>query len=179
MDYHWGLMTQEEQQAAARDRGVALGRAARIMDAAPQLARAAATQALPVLEAAVRDRPDDLPALELLGHALGILDRREEALRAYEAVLRTEPGREVSLRSAGRVLARLQRPDRARAALQKTIAVDPWRSEDHLALAQVTAQAGDWSGAIAACNRAVRLNPEQLAARSFLVQCYLHSHQPD
>ena len=119
MDYHWGLMTEEERRDAARDLGVALSWAARLMSASPPLARLAATQALPLLEAAVRDRPDDLLARESLGYALGILDRPEEALRAFEEVLRIEPGRELTLRSTGRVLARLQRPDLARAALRE------------------------------------------------------------
>jgi tetratricopeptide (TPR) repeat protein len=77
------------------------------------------------------------------------------------------------------VLARLQRPELARAAVQKAIAVDPWRSNNHLALAQVGYQAGDWAGAVPAGRAAIRLNPELLAARSLLVQCYLRSHQPE
>ena len=121
-----------------------------------------------MLEAAVRDRPDDLPARESLGYALEILDRPEEALRAFEEVLRIEPGRELTLPSSARVLARLQRPDLARLALQKTIAVNPWRSEYRLALAEVCCQAGDWPGAVAACREAIRLNPELFEARSLL-----------
>ena len=129
MDYHWGLMTEEERRDAARDLGVAQGWAARNLMASPQVARFAATQGLPLLEAAVRDRPDDLAAREFLGNTLGILGRPEDALRAFEAVLRIEPGRELALHSSGRLLTRLQRPDLARAALQKAIAVDPWQSD--------------------------------------------------
>jgi predicted CXXCH cytochrome family protein len=178
MDYHWGLMTPEERHDARRDLGVGLIWAGRFLNA-PPLMKLAATQALPLLEAAVRDRPDDLTARESLGDALGILDRPEDALRAFEDVLRIEPDRESALRALGRVLARLQRPDLARSALQKAIAVDPWRSGHRLALARVCVQAGDWSEAIAACREALRLNPELLEARSLLVQCYLHFHQPE
>jgi tetratricopeptide (TPR) repeat protein len=131
-----------------------------------------------LLEAAVRDRPDDLTARESLGQAFRFLDRPLDALRAFEEVLRIEPGRELTLQSAGRVLARLQRRDLARAALQKTIAVNPWRSGYHLALGQVCAQAEDWPAAVAACREAIRLNPELLEARSLLVQWYLRSHEP-
>jgi tetratricopeptide (TPR) repeat protein len=174
-DYHWASMTREEQQNAERDLGVALILAARIMSAAPPLAKAAAAQALPRLEAALRDRPDDLRARESYGYALGFLDRPQDALRAYQEVLRIDPGREMALRSAGRVLARLQRPQEARELLRKLIAVDPWPSEYQQALATVCAQAGDWSGAVAACREAIRLNPERFEARSLLVQCYLHT----
>jgi hypothetical protein len=178
-DYHWDVMTDAERQDAQRDLGVALGWAARILNDSPQFGRLAATQALPLLEAAVRNRPDDLPAGEALGQSLAILDRGEEALHAFDAILHIDPRRELALRSTARVLARMQRPALARAALQKTIAVDPWRSTDHLALAQACAQLADFPAAIAACRDAMRLNPELLEARSLLVQCYLLAHQPE
>ena len=106
IDYHWALLTEEERRDAARDMGVAQGWAARDLKASPQIARIAAMQGLPLLEAAVRDRPDDLSAREFLGHALEILGRPEDALHAFEGVLRVEPGRELALRSSGRLLAR-------------------------------------------------------------------------
>src|SRR4029077_12851211 len=123
----------------------------------PPLARVAATQAVPLLESAIRVRPDDLLAHESLGQALGILGRGEDALRVFEGLLRIEPGREVALRSSGRVLTRLKRPDLAQAALRKAITLDPWRSDYHLALAQACTLARDWPGAIAACREAIRL----------------------
>jgi cytochrome c-type biogenesis protein CcmH/NrfG len=179
IDYHWALMTEKERRDAGRDLGVALGWAARTLTASPQIARLAATQALPLLEAALRDRPDDLPARESLGHAFRFLDRPHDALRAFEEVLRREPGAEWTLLSSGRILARLQRPGLARSALEKAIAIDPWRSDYRRELARVCYQAGDWAGAVAACREAIRLNPELLDARSLLVQVYLHSHQPE
>ena len=39
MDFHWPLMTEEEQRDAARDMGVAQGWAARNLKASPQVAR--------------------------------------------------------------------------------------------------------------------------------------------
>jgi len=179
MDYHWPLMTEEERRDAARDMGVALGWGARNLSALPQVARLAAMQGLPLLEAAVRDRPDDLTAREFLGPTLEILGRREDALHAMEEVLRIEPGRELVLGSSGLLLTRLQRPDLARSAWEKTIAVNPWRSSYRLALANNCYQAGDWPGSVAACREALRLNPELLEARSLMVQSYLRSHRPD
>jgi Flp pilus assembly protein TadD len=175
VDYHWALMTEEERQDAQRDAGVALGWAARSLRESPQIARVAAMQGLSLLEAAVRDRPDDLSARESLGHAFAILGRPEDAIHAFEEVLRIEPGRELTLRAHGRLLARLRRPELARKALQKTIEVNPWISEYRLALADICYQSGDWPGAIAACGEAIRLNPELFEARSLLVQSYLRS----
>jgi tetratricopeptide (TPR) repeat protein len=174
-DYHWDLMTEEERRAAARDRGMALESAARTLLATPQLARLAATQAVPLLEAAVRNRPDDLAAIESLGYALGILGRLPEALGAYEEVLRIEPRRESALPYLARTLAGLRRPKRARLALQEAIAVNPWRSDYRLAMARICAQAGDWPGTVAACREAIRLNPDLHEARSLLVQGYLRT----
>jgi predicted CXXCH cytochrome family protein len=179
LEYHWGLMTDEERRDAARDLGVALETVALNWRADPKLATLAATQALPSLEAAVRDHPDDLSAGESLGYVLGVLGRPADALRAFERILRIQPGREWTLSYSALAQKGLQRFDLARATLQKTIAVSPWRSDYRLGLARVCSQAGDWGGAVAACREAIRLNPELSEARSLLVQGYLQSHEPD
>jgi predicted CXXCH cytochrome family protein len=178
-DYHWEFMSDEERQDGARDLGVALESVARIVRGSPQLARVAATEALPLLEAAVRARPDDLAARESLGYALEVVDRREEAIRAYETILRIKPGRESTLHSSARVLAQSKRPDLASQTLQKLVAANPWRSKYRLAMANACYQSGEWPGAIAACREALRLNPELFEARSLLVESYLRSHEPD
>jgi Flp pilus assembly protein TadD len=174
-EYHWDLMTVEERRDAARDRGVALEMAAQTLGAAPRLARLAAARAVPLLEAAVRDRPDDLRARESLAYALGMLDRLAEARHAYEQVLRVDPHRESTLPYLARALSALRQPNLAGAALREAIAVNPWRSDYRLALARNCAQARDWPGAVAACREAIRLNPELLEARALLVQGYLGS----
>jgi predicted CXXCH cytochrome family protein len=177
-DFHWELMTVEERREAARDQGVALELAAQELVASPPLARRAATQAVPLLEAAVRERPDDLRARESLGYALGMLDRLADAQRAYEEALRIQPRREQALPYLARTLGGLRRPDLATAALRKVIAVNPWRSDYRLALARYCVQVRDWQGAIAACHEAIRLNPELFEARLLLIQGYLHSAAP-
>jgi tetratricopeptide (TPR) repeat protein len=149
--------------------------AAQTLRHAPQLARRAASQAVPLLEAAVRDHPDDLHARESLGYALGMLDRLADARRVYEEVLRVEPHRETSLPYLGRTLAALGQPDRADAALREVIAVNPWRSGYRLALARYRSLAGDWAEAASASREAIRLNPELFEARPLLVQCLVRS----
>ena len=177
IDYHSGLMTEAERHDAVRDQGVALAWLAQRLEATPQLAKIAATQAIPSLTVTVADHPDDLPAGQSLGAAFEIVGRGDDALRAYESVLRMNPTHELTLRSAGRLLGRLQRPDLARAELMRTIAVNPRRSDYRLALAQHCAAARDWAGAVTACGEAIRLNPDLIQARSLLVECLLHSNE--
>ncbi len=142
VDYHWPLMTDVERQAAERDIGVAQGWAARSLSGTPQVARFAAIQGLPVLEAAVQDRPDDLVAREFLGHAFESLNRHEDALHAFEDVLGVQPQRELALRATGRLLTRLNRPELARTQFQKAIAVNPWISFYRMGLARACHRAG-------------------------------------
>jgi Flp pilus assembly protein TadD len=178
-DYYWDLLSEEERRDAARDIGVALGSTARSLRSSPPVARVPAMHGLALLQAAVRDRPDDLTARESLGHVLAILDRRDEALAQFQGALAIDPRQEAVLFSAGRLLNLLRQPDAARTLLQRTIAVDPWRSEYHLALAGACYQTGDWPAAVAACREAIRLNPELRAARTLMVRAYLRSHEPE
>jgi tetratricopeptide (TPR) repeat protein len=175
VDHHWGQMTEEERLDAGRDLGIASAWVAQRLNASPPLAKAAATHALPLLEAAVRDRPDDLPAVSSLGIAFQLAGRVEDSLRAFESALRIEPDHELSLRFAGRLQGMLGRGAESCDTARKTIAVNPWRSDYRLALARFSAQAGDWTGAVAACREAIRLNPDWLDARSFLVECLMHA----
>ena len=168
-------MTEEERREAARDLGRGPGAGGPgSCSPRPHWPASPRAQAVPLLEAAVRDRPDDLRARESLGYALGMLDRLEEARHAYEEVLRIEPRPRV-----GPPLPRSHAspdsggPTWRPQALREVIAVNPWRSDYRLALARNCAQAGDWPGAVAACREAIRLNPELFEARSLLVQGYL------
>ena len=179
MDYHWGLMTEEERRDAARDLGVALGWAARSLKASPRLARVAATQALPFSRRPSATVPTTCPPANPWGtpwRSWTVPRTRSAPSKRSSASNPAENW--PSVRPAA-LLARLQRPELARSALQKTIAVNPWRSDYRLALARACYQAGDWPGAVAACREAIRLNPELFEARSLLVQCYLRSHEPD
>ena len=179
-EYHWALMTEEERRDAARDLGVALETAARRWHADPELARLAATQALPLLEAAVRDLPDDLSAGESLGYVLGVLGRPGDAL----ARIRT--GSSASNRVAsGPSLTRLSRCWPAsngsiwRAAMQKTIAVSPWRSDYRLGVGQGLLPGRGLGRGRRGLPRSDPDRPRVVEARSLLVQCYLQSHEPD
>jgi hypothetical protein len=46
-------------------------------------------------------------------------------------------------------------------------------------MAQACYDAGDWPGAVAAAEAAIRINPERVAARSLLIQSLLRAQQPE
>ena len=175
IDHFAARMTDEERSAGRRDLGVALAWVAGRLGPRSGLAGIGATQAVPLLEEALANRPDDRAAGNSLGAALEALGRGQEALAAYGAVLRSFPDDEMALRSIGSLAATLRQYELATASLRKTIAVNPWRSDYRLALAKIRYQAGDWPGAVAACREALRLDPDQLEARSILIQGYLRA----
>jgi len=175
MDFFAGQMTEEERTDGRRDMGVALSWVAGRLDPNSGLARMGATQAVPLLEEALGDRPDDRAAGNALGSALEILGRGKDALDAYQAVLRFLPDDEMALRSVGSLAATMGQFDLADQSLRKTIVVNPWRSDYHLALAKIRSQAGNWPGALAACREALTLDPNPLEVRSILIQGYLRT----
>ena len=143
------------------------------------MARLAATQGLPLLEAAVHERPDDLAAREFLGHALrdpGPPRGRAPRFRGDSPASNRTASWPCAPPAA--CLPAFNGRTRARSASQKTIAVNPWRlGLSYWDWLQDCYQSGDWSGAVAACQEAIRINPELFAARSLLIQSFLRSHQ--
>ncbi len=162
------LMSAAELRATGRDLGVALRW---------QGARYAA-EALPLLEQARRDHPDDILAWESIGFALWGLGRKAEALGVFESVLEQAPTRETTLVSAAQLAGVLKNPERATALWRRSIAVDPWRSGDHAELAEQLLLLKQWPAAIEAANHALRLSPANRAARTALILATFRSGSP-
>jgi tetratricopeptide (TPR) repeat protein len=153
-----------ERAEVERDRGVALGRDG------PEGARVA----LPLLEAAVTARSEDVTAWECKGLALGSLGRYQEALAALREALAREPGRESALVEAARVAGKLDRRQDAAAYWRRAIAINRWRSDYHAELAFLSFRDRDWQASADACREALRLNSTWLRVRKLLVQCELN-----
>jgi Tfp pilus assembly protein PilF len=162
--FHRGRMDAEEQAAVERDRGVALCRDG------PEGARVA----LPLLEAALAARPDDVTAWECKGHALFGRGRYDEALAAFRKALTIEPGRESALVEAARLTAKLDRRQDAVVYWQRAIAINPWRSDYHAELAFVYFNDRNWQASADSCRETLRLNSSSVRVRKLLVQCYLN-----
>jgi cytochrome c-type biogenesis protein CcmH/NrfG len=160
--------TDERRRAeAARDLGVALY----------SLGPAASPAALPLLEAALAARPDDVIAWQAKGGVLGRLGRYAEGLAAFQEALARDPDRESTLVGVAELAALAGRPGDAIAARRRAIAINPWRASYRGALAAHCFQDRDWTGAVAACREAVRLDPFDLEARRLLVRALLRLDQ--
>jgi Flp pilus assembly protein TadD len=162
--FHRERLDAGERTEIERDRGVALCRDG----------PAGARVALPLLEAALAARTDDVTAWECKGLALGGLGRYDEALAAFREALTREPGRESALVGAARVAARLDRCQDAAAYWRRAIAIDRWRSDYHSELAFLSFRDRDWQSTADACRDALRLNATSVKVRKLLIQCYLN-----
>lgn len=166
--FHRDLMSEAELRATGRDLGVALRGESRRY----------AAEALPPLEQAHKDHPDDILAWESMGFALWGLGRQAEALDVFESVLKQAPTRESTLVSAAQLAGVLKQPRRAAALWRRSIAVDPWRSDYYADLAAQLVRLQDWPAAIEAANRALQLSPANRTARTAQIVATFRSGSP-
>ena len=89
------------------------------------MARLKAAEALPYLETAVRVKPDDAEARNLLGGALERTERSAEAADQFEAALRLRPDYENARLNLARTRARQGRFDDALEQYRKLLAEQP------------------------------------------------------
>lgn len=163
--FHGDLMNERERTAAGREIGVALARSYEWPESA--------AAAVPLLEAALAARPDDVTAWECQGVALARLGRHDEAQSAFKKALALEPNRETALAEAADFADEAGRHDEAIALWRRAIAISPLRSEYHGKLALALFQARDWREAEKESRTAMRLSPADLRARELLVRCEL------
>jgi tetratricopeptide (TPR) repeat protein len=164
------------EKEAARDLGLALIDMARQSGGPlPHLGR----MALPLLDAAVQDWPNDLPASEGRAYALWLQGRAADALTAYETTLANAPRREQALVDAAMLCEQLDREEAAIGYWRRAIEVNGWRSQAHYQLAMLFARRHLWPDAIVESRQAVQQNPTSLEKRLLLVSCYARTGQKD
>jgi len=163
--FHRDLMDERERAAAGREIGVALARSYEWQESA--------AAALPLLEAALLARSDDVTAWECKGVALARLGRHEQSQAAFRTALAREPNRESALADAADFADEAGRHDDAIAYWRRAIAISPWRAEYHGRLAFALFQASDWREAARESRAALRLSPADLLARELLIRCEL------
>ncbi|MGP0068921.1 MAG: multiheme c-type cytochrome, partial [Isosphaeraceae bacterium] len=101
--FHRDFTDSRQRAEAGRDLGVALSK----------LGRGSGALALPLLDAAVRWRPDDLDAWQARGTVLGQVGRFEDGLSAFRTALAQDPDRESARVGAADIAARAGRREDA------------------------------------------------------------------
>lgn len=161
-----------ESRANGRDLGIALTKLARRY---PEAGAAAARMALPLLEAAVHEAPQDVAAWEALGSAHASLHRMREALAAAEAALALAPDHEDALENAAAAAEVLRQRDKAIAYWRRAVEANPWSSRTRFHLAQLLAEQKQWQPAVEQCQAVLRFNPANVEVRLLLVACRLET----
>jgi Tfp pilus assembly protein PilF len=168
VNYHRGLMDDQERAQAERDVGVALCRAG----------REGAAFALPLIEQALAAWPGDVIAWEAKGFALGLLGQSKAGLEAFRTALTLEPNREAALAGGAYLAAQAGQPQDAADYWRRAIAISPYRSDYRAQLANICFQTRDWHAASDACRATLRLNPTNVETRKLLVRSYLRLQKP-
>src|SRR5262249_55435365 len=133
--------------------------------------------ALPMLDTAVKDRPDDVDALEARGYALWLHRRTDDALAAFQTALERAPRREETLVDIATLAEALDQRDAAIGYWQQATAVTPWFVDYRTHLARLLAGKEDWPAARDECRAALGIHPRSGELRKLLIRCYLHTGQ--
>jgi predicted CXXCH cytochrome family protein len=131
--------------------------------------------ALRLLEAAVRNDPEDLDARESEALLLTFLQRPAESLAAYEAVLSQAPHREAALTSAAQLAQEPQQFEAALSYWRRAVADNPHQADYRASLAQLLVRQKAWDEARPHCEAWLRLDPANIEARALWVRCLLQT----
>jgi tetratricopeptide (TPR) repeat protein len=131
--------------------------------------------ALPLLDASLKARPDDLVALQSKIVALTLRNRTKEAISTAESALALAPDDERTLDLAIPLLAAVGRREEALALCRRLLTLNPLVSEYHIVTAKLYAQLRQWRAASESSQAALRLDPSNLTARWILIRSALET----
>jgi tetratricopeptide (TPR) repeat protein len=121
--------------------------------------RGRTSEAIEMLDAALRARPDYPEALCLGGFILGEAGQSESALRFYEQALKHKPDYLVAWSNSGKLLCELRRFDGALIAFDRALALAPDSADAWNSRAGALRELGRLEDSLAACEQALRLRP--------------------
>lgn len=124
------------------------------------LNRGRAAEAIEMLDAALRARPEHPEALCLGGFILGQTGQTDAALRFYGQAINLKPDYPVALSNSGKLLFSLRRFDEALVAFDKAIALAPENADDWNNRAGALRELGRLEESLVACERAVQLRSD-------------------
>jgi hypothetical protein len=162
--------------AAGRDLGVALVTLA-TENKGPS--KEVARRALPLLDAALKENPEDLGALHARAEALLLQTRLLDALTATEAVLARAPRREQALRQAATIAEDLRQIPKAIDYWRRAVEVNPWIANYRNHLAGLLAERQAWDEVRPQVAAWLRLAPGSIPARKLWVECLLREGKKD
>jgi tetratricopeptide (TPR) repeat protein len=154
----------DEREARERDAN-APAASAEVERAERLLAEGEASEARELLEAAVRENPNDARAQLDLGLAFELEENVEGAERAYRASIAADPSFPEPHNNLGLLLRDLDRGGEAIAELREAIRLRPDFASAHVNLALALEESGDVGGAIEIYRTAVRLAPRDPMTR--------------
>ena len=150
-----------------RARGLVEGQAAE-----QQRDRTLAERAAERLRDVVRRAPDDVESLDVLAVCELLLDRPDEAVRRWNEVLRYEPRRQSALQSLMLYWQNRGETTRAAGYAERLVAANPWVADAQGRYSLLLARLGKMDDAVAAAERARRLNPSAPPATKWLAELY-------
>jgi tetratricopeptide (TPR) repeat protein len=134
-----------------------------------------AREALPHLERAIAENPDDYQAWEAKSYSLQYSGRKSEAFAAAQRVLSLLPNYESGLTHAAMLASEVEQIDQSLKHWRKAVALNPGNAEYRQELANLLARSGDWAGARVEAEEAVRLDPARATAHAILAIAQLRA----
>jgi predicted CXXCH cytochrome family protein len=160
-----------EHALTSRALGLAMVRPAEFGTADRQARSRQTLDALKRLDAAVKNVPDDIPALEARGYALWQQNRNDDAMKCFEAALSFAPENEVVLIYAAYLAAEMGQREKAVDMWRRALLVNPWSARSHYELSRLFILRQEWAQAMDEARFVLRLNPFHIGARKLLVVC--------
>jgi tetratricopeptide (TPR) repeat protein len=141
--------------------------------------RGRAQEAIEMLDAALRARPDYPEALCLGGFILGEAGQTDAALRFYNQALSFRPDFLIALSNSGKLLFGLRRFDEALAAFDKALEISPIDPDCWNNRAGALRELGRMEASLAACRKAMDLRPDFAEATLNFGTALMKLEQPE
>ncbi len=135
------------------------------------------TEAEKLYRAVLRDEPQQLDAMALLGLVCGAKGEHDEAISLVEKAAARDPKSPLFRFQLGTVLMNAKRLPQAIAAFRQALALQPGMAQAWYNMANALRADGDWAGAISAYRQAIKLIPNYAEAYNNLALSLVHERQ--